>query len=584
MLYAHAGESSADPVDGESRASFQCRFAAALVVLVLARGVVLMCAMPPFEGWDEYQHVAYVEHLSEGGRTPVVGETPTPQALLRVAVKSPQPYSAVHDGLNSAGGVGYPQFWADRQSGASPTFRDGGPIPLYQSQHGPLAYQVLRPVYAAFGGLGSIRSSVSGMRLANLLLTAAAVGAAFWCLSGLLRERRSAAWVGVVLATYPLFLINGVRVANDALAVFLATLLIWLMLTIATKPWNEIRRPELSFLGVGLLTGLAALAKATNYALVPFVGFCVLALAARREVPFRRAAACGLASALGFLVMTQAEMRFNLAHYGSISSMQEAALNHQRGHGPADLFRTAQQIPWLGWFVDLWDRRMFFAGGWSFLETHPKAIRWHEKLVFYGILGWVWALGVGAVLRRRGETTRGAFASPIVPAACVMIVLSYTAALAYHVVQSHLAWGRSSTGSWYASAAMPWFLTLVVVGLMRWPLPGRLRALPPLAMAAVSITAEAIAVHGRMIPFYTAFPDWRTSMDRLASLQPGWLGSSTLLAATAVEVVALGAVFLILVDDVRKEREESARLTPAKAHIGREAQRRTGAESTRTAV
>lgn len=583
MLHVHKGESLTLVDEDASQASFRRRFATALVVLVLARGVALMCAMPPFEGWDEYQHVAYVEHLSEGGRTPVVGETPTPKRLLAEAVKSPQPYSAVRDGLGSAGGVNYPQYWADRQADVSPTFRDGGPVPLYQSQHGPLAYQMLRPVYAAFGGLGSIRSSVSGMRLANLLLTAAAVWAAFWCLSGYLKQRRAAAWVGVVLATYPLFLINGVRVANDALAVFLATLVIWLGLSLATKPWAELRRPVLSFLGIGVMAGLAVLAKATNYALAPFVAFCILALAIRREVPFRRVAACGLAAAVGFLVVTQAEMRFNLAHYGSISSMQEAAVNHGRGLGRTDLLRTAMEIPWAGWVVDLWGRLMFFAGGWSFQGTHPRAIIWHENLVKLGLLGWVWMFAAGFVLRRRGDRPAPVFANAIVPAACVMIVASYTAALSYHMVQSRLAWGRSSTGAWYASAAMPWFLTLVVVGLMRWPLPGRLRALPPLAMAVVSIAGEAVAVHGRMIPFYTSFPDWRTSLARLASLQPAWLGSPTLAAATSAEVVSLAVVFLILVEDARQERTEAERPRSAKAHIGRDAQRRVGVESSRAA-
>lgn len=584
MLHMHKGESPTSRVEEASPTSFRRRFAAVLVVLVLARGVALTCSMPPFEGWDEYQHVAYVEHLSEGGRTPVVGVTSTPRALLAEAVKSPQPYSAVRDGLGSAGGVNYPQFWADRQAGVSPTYRDGGPIPLYQSQHGPLTYQLLRPVYAAFGGLGSIRSSVAGMRLANLLLTAASVWVAFWCLSGFLKERRAAAWVGVVLATYPLFLINGVRVANDALAVLLATLVIWLGLTLATKPGTELRRPALGFLGLGVLAGFAVLAKATNYALAPFVAFCVLAMAIRRDVPFRRIAASGLMAAAGFLVVTQAEMRFNLAHYGSISSMQEAAVNHGRGLGRADLLRTALNIPWAGWVVDLWARLVFFAGGWSFQGTHPKAILWHEKLVILGLMGWVWALAVGFVRRRRIERPTPVFAHPIVPAACVMIVGSYTAALGYHTIQSTLAWGRSSTGAWYASAAMPWFLTIIVLGMMRWPFPGRLRALPPLAMAAVSIAGEAVAVHGRMIPFYTSFPDWRTSMSRLASLQPVWLGSPTLIAATVVEVIALGVVFLTLVDDVRRERAEAVQPRRAKLHLGRDAQRRAEAEPSRAAA
>ena len=46
-----------------------------LVALVVCRGVVVLSILPPFEGWDEYQHVAYVEHMRRTGRAPVAGQT-----------------------------------------------------------------------------------------------------------------------------------------------------------------------------------------------------------------------------------------------------------------------------------------------------------------------------------------------------------------------------------------------------------------------------------------------------------------------------------------------------------------------------
>ena len=42
---------------------FWRRLRVLLVALVVCRGVVLLSILPPFEGWDEYQHVAYVEHM-----------------------------------------------------------------------------------------------------------------------------------------------------------------------------------------------------------------------------------------------------------------------------------------------------------------------------------------------------------------------------------------------------------------------------------------------------------------------------------------------------------------------------------------
>ena len=36
----------------------------------IARGAMLMCVLPPLEGWDGYQHVAYVHSMHETGRRP----------------------------------------------------------------------------------------------------------------------------------------------------------------------------------------------------------------------------------------------------------------------------------------------------------------------------------------------------------------------------------------------------------------------------------------------------------------------------------------------------------------------------------
>ncbi len=542
---------SPDLVGGRDAAAsprFARRVAGLLGLIVVARGLALICALPPFEGWDEYQHVGYVEHLAAGGATPVVGVTDVPRAVLAGAVAFPQPYSAVRDGLGASGAVGYSRFWADRDAGTPPTFREG-PVRLYQAQHGPLSYQLMRPLYSAFGGAGDLAASISAVRLMNVLLTAAAVVVAFAILARHLADRRAAAWIGLALATYPLFLMNGARVANDALAVLLATLTVGAGLSLSSKPWPRPSRLAAACLGTGLLAGFAVLAKATNYALAPFLGFCLVLIALRPETSPRRVAACVVAMAAGFLVVTQAEMRFNLAHYGSISSMQEAAVNHARGLGRADLLRVAMNdIPWSHWVVDLWSRLIFFAGGWSFQGTDPKAILRHRDLIAIGLSGWIWGAFAWLAARRRGEGPPPIFANPRLAPACVVIVASYTAALGYHMTQSKLAWGQWSTGAWYASPAVPWFLALVVLGLLRWPLRGRLRAVPVLALVAASIAAETLAVHGRMIPLYTGFAPWAEGMDRLASLHPWWLGRWTMAAAWVVEAVALAALVLVLRD------------------------------------
>ncbi|MCZ6681917.1 MAG: hypothetical protein O7B26_01960, partial [Planctomycetota bacterium] len=48
------------------------RYCALLAVIFLVRGIFYLSVLPPFEGWDEYQHLAYVAFVAENGRSPVL--------------------------------------------------------------------------------------------------------------------------------------------------------------------------------------------------------------------------------------------------------------------------------------------------------------------------------------------------------------------------------------------------------------------------------------------------------------------------------------------------------------------------------
>src|SRR5208337_464350 len=112
-----------------------------LVALVVCRGVVVLTILPPFEGWDEYQHVAYVEHMRQGGRAPVAGQTTVAPALLSELVKFPQPEAAINDKLREIGAVSYSTFWDGQGSngpGRSPEEFQNHPVLLYQAQHSTL--------------------------------------------------------------------------------------------------------------------------------------------------------------------------------------------------------------------------------------------------------------------------------------------------------------------------------------------------------------------------------------------------------------------------------------------------------------
>ena len=494
------------------------RFRWLLAGLVLCRGLVYLCVMPPFEGWDEYQHVGYVEHVRATGQTPILWQTKYPPGLLREVVRFPQCRFAL-DQIGRVGAVGYPEFWA---RGPGTLRGDPGSVALYQAQHGPTYYRLAAPLFAALGGAGNLRASVAGLRLANVLMIAAAAWVAAGALARLMRSERDAAIVGLLIAAHPLFLINGARVANDALGILLATLAI-----AAALGLGEDRRLLARSLLVGGLTGLAIAAKAVHFGLVPFVGVCwLLRIAANREVPRRRAALAAVALGLGCLAVIGPDLRWNLAHYGSPTIVQEALKNKADGKTTADLLATAMRIPWRKPLTDLWLRWSLLAGGWSFLDTKYLWIWRFRRLAVIGLLGWAW------VLPQRTRFRPAPFRSARTPVACLALCVGYTAALAMHMVQSTLAWGVASTNSWYACAATPWFLALVAGGALCWPV-GRFRFVVPALLAVTFAVAEGILVWGPMVETYSGGAGGMEALRRLARLQPAMFGTATLLAAQA---------------------------------------------------
>ena len=543
------------PAEAPGTTTFWPRVRYLLVGLLVCRGLIVLCVVPPFEGWDEYQHVGYVEHVRRTGEAAVLWETSVAPGLLAEVVKFPQPAVAVKDQLGRLGGVDHATFWARHNPfvpGQLPPVFRGGSHALYQAQHSPMYYRLAAPLYAALGGAKNLRASVGGLRLANLAMTAAALWVVLGALRRVVRRETDAGLVGLALAAHPLFLLNGARVANDAPGVLLASVAVAAGLGAASEVGS--RRFGLRCLAVGLLVGLAVTAKATNLGLIPFAAFAWLAGATRARVPARRAVAAAVLMAAGCLAVTQGELRFNLAHYGSPTAMQEAVINAHNGVTRADLLRSAASFDWPATVGRLWGRDLFFTGGWSFLRGPVKAVRAYRDAVTLGLLGWAFwgAVALGRRLRRR-EGPPSVFVSAWAPAGCLVLVAGYTAGLAYHMVQSKLTWGVSTTNPWYACPALPWFLALAVGGGLAWPLGRRLRPAVPLVLAGAGLAAEFVAVWGVMMPTYTGGASGREALRRLAWLQPGFLGPATLASALVGEVVVLAALALVYRDALRAE-------------------------------
>src|SRR5436190_21331553 len=64
--------------------------ASLFIAAFLARGPLYLSVFPPFEGWDEYQHLGYIVHLDSTGTIPVLAEsTRVPLALRPLMIAMP---------------------------------------------------------------------------------------------------------------------------------------------------------------------------------------------------------------------------------------------------------------------------------------------------------------------------------------------------------------------------------------------------------------------------------------------------------------------------------------------------------------
>ena len=501
-------------------------FVIVLVALFLSRGVVTLCIFPPLEGWDEYQHVAYIQYLIDHQATPVAraSQTVVSESLLEALTRFPQPEHMLEQ---KTGGLGYGVYWEDQQGSVFRGDRAAPAPALYQAQHGSLYYRLVEPVYTWFGGSADLRSSIAALRVLNLIFAASALAFVLASLGRLLSPL-DARIVGLLVSLQPLFLLNSVRVANDSLAILLSSIVV------AAVLHPRAQHSLLVSIVVGVTAGCAALVKAFGLVLVPFLGVSYFVSVLTGDLKWRRAALCGCLSMVFASLLIVPALIGNVETYGSLTPMQEGLVNRQAGRGFGQLLETALAIDWprrLGW---MWLYGNTWVGGWSFISTGSTLRRVVSITLMIMSAGWVWSWILPKARRSK------VFTVPGTGLRLIAVVILMSAALGYHMIHSLAAWGVISTNPWYAAFAFPWALTLVYGGALQWPT----RAFGMSLAALLIILYFAAEVNGtffRMLPFYsnTMGP---LSLERMAALRPEVLGTSTLYLASLMSLFLLGTL------------------------------------------
>lgn len=531
-----------------------------IVILFLVRGVALLAILPPFEGWDEYQHLARIAFVAEQGRSPTMNESAVPRRLYLAIAELPHSRLDVEQ----THGLGARTYLAnDRTDPPTRSYWDWPPpylapnapdIPLYQAQHGPLYYWMTTPVYKALWDPMEPLNCIYVLRLVNLAFGTTAIACVLWTLTRLITSVSHRIWIALLLAVQPLFLLNVARIANDAAAVCLGVAATGLLLV------HGRRGSVIVAVFAGALTGLAVLSKSVALVLLPLAVAAPFVGLWKRETTARRAIiqiACFFAI---FLIVTGDYFYSNWKAYGVAVPMQESIRNRQIGRGFSDLIAAAGQIDWWRQLRSRVGRDSLWVGGWSFL-TLPAGFRGvHEGLIGVALAG----LAVGAFLRRRnrgngaltnddvaiGDTT---FIRPWIDngslALMALMIAGALAGLGYHTLQSKLAYDTITTNVWYACLGFPWMIGLLVFGADG--LRVRAAAAWAFAMMTLCLTAECVGLFSVMPEGYTGLIWSAEARSRLASVHPAWLAPDLAMPLQSTAIVLAAIVLWLSIREMR---------------------------------
>lgn len=505
------------------------------LALLLMRGIMVCCAMPPLEGWDEYQHLGYIEFLNDNARVPILGRDMVPPALCDAVRRRPQPAMAAEQ-FQAGNALSYTDFWEGRQVSAhTPT------VSLYQAQHPPLYYALMAPILRTVG-LTDIPLAVAVLRLANLAMLMGAVAMVFLSLRRIVSSEVVLLSVLLLMAANPMFLLSGLRVANDAAAILLGAAGFYL----ALRAVESQRTAGLFFgaAGAGLVFGVGTWCKSTALLSCLATAGVLLCGGLMHQWPWRRVAVCALVL-FGMVILVIGPLLVsNLQTYGVIFLTQEGLANSRRGVSLVDLAQATKQIPWKKWVERWWYRQALWRGGWSMLRP-PNRLQDAYSLLVRAVLV---VGGVCAITRlwRTRRTGSESFAACVAVVVCVCTTIG----LAWHAIQSQLAWSMVTTNPWYAATGIPFFLLLFVVAARAVPWRHTV-VVVTLILAAIFTAAELDGVLWRMPLAYGQTTPWR-AMSRVATLQPAGFGVVTLFAAASATLVLWIAAASLLVVRARK--------------------------------
>ncbi|MBI4889646.1 MAG: phospholipid carrier-dependent glycosyltransferase [Acidobacteria bacterium] len=506
------------------------RFLPMLVWLFfLARGAFYCVALPTWEGWDEWSHFAFVQHLENTGRLPAPAVDRPSREILASLEAGPVAWGI--KGMIPAL-LSYEEYWAlavdERQAlelrqGSIPEawrLQQSDLEPIWEAQQPPLYYWLMQPVLWAARDQ-PLATRVLFLRMATLLLASLMIPLGYLALSELLASRGAALALTACVCAMPGLMLDVCRVGNEAPVVVLYTLLLLCGLRLVRAP-EDLRW----WLAAGAAIGCGLLSKA--YFLTAFAPLGVLAgwLAWNGRRQWRRILGGWAAAMLIPALAAGWWYRFIWEATGTATGqIQTVAIRHL---GLAGKLAVLPQMNWRQ-ALDTVVLSHVWMGGWSFLQVRAWIYHLCGMLIVTGVAG-------ALLLMLRPELPKPEVREPRrLAAASGLLVAPFLAAMGYQAVAAYLTIGQPVSNGWYLYAVIFAEAALVYAGVATLtPRRGRRWIVP-----AATLGAIALDIYGMLfwlLPYYHGLirhlPDGKMQNFHLEQAQR--MGGEELLVRLAV--------------------------------------------------
>lgn len=523
-----------------------------LLVLVwacfLARGFFYASLFPLWEGYDEFSHFAYVQHLAAHGELPVLGQSQVSREVDESLRLVPLPWMqrqlpAPHlthdaywklpaeereqrqDKLRSL-----PAEWAQE-----PALEDLGFF--WEAQQPPLYYWLFSwPLQVASNA--GLPTRVMLLRWLSVLLASLVIPLGFLLARRVFGRDGPALGAVALVAAMPELMVNLCRVGNESLAIVLYTALVYLTLKVVEGP----ERTGRGWL-LGVVLGLGLLTKAYFLTALPLLTL-LFAWGLWRRSGWRREIFLEGALAGSIALLLSGWVYWRNLRLTGVWFPQPGSETIRDLPFTGLLGRTGE-VDWSNVAGSVFRSHIWF-GGWSFLQIRS----WMYDL--FGFILLLAMVGLGVLiwqLWRKAQTSARLLPCPAHLLVLVAFYGLFVLGVAYHALLMFVLWDASASTGWYLYSLVVPEVILASLGLFAL-VPARWRGWILPAATSLFVLLDLYATHFLLIPYYTGLIAHRPN-GQLASFyasQLGEVGVGTVLERLTVNKPALmsAPVFVLL--------------------------------------